>query len=125
MRLPLLVTLVLGSLSLLLAGGAAFMCYLEWIGQPTQHAIAQLPLDIASSVGSATDLATLKAVCLSLAQSHDSIASVQATQLAWFKSALSGIGSFFLAWGLISGVAMLYLHFLLRRLAREGRAYGL
>jgi hypothetical protein len=124
MKFALPATLALGGLSLLIAALAAFTFYLDWISQPTLQFIGQAP-SIATSVSSAQDIASLKVVCLSLAQAQDTNTALLEAQSAWFKRSLDGMASFSLGWGLVCGVAFLYVHFLLRRLSREGGAHAL
>ena len=124
MKFALPATLALGGLSLLIAALAAFTFYLEWISQPTYQFTVQTP-SIAASVASAQDIASLKLVCQSLAQAQDTNTAFIHSQSAWLKRSLAGVASFSLGWGIVCGVAFLYVHFLLRRLAREGRAHAL
>lgn len=124
MKIALPATLALGGLSLLIATLAVFTFYLEWVSQPTIQFTGQSP-SIATSVASAQDIASLKLVCQSLAQAQDTNTALLNSQSAWFKRSLAGVATFSLGWGLVSGVAFLYIHFLLRRLSREGREHAL
>lgn len=125
MKFALPATLALGGLSLLISALAAFMFYIEWISQPTLQFTAQKTPSIAASVASAQDLASLKVVCQSLAEAQDTNTAFSRAQSVWLNRSLSRVASFSLGWGLVCGVAFLYVHFLLRRLSREGRAHAL
>ena len=124
MKFALPATLALGGLSLLISALAAFMFYIDWISQPTFQFTGQTP-GIAASVASAQDLASLKVVCQSLAEAEDTNTAFFRAQSVWLNRSLARVASFTLGWGLICGVAFLYVHFLLRRLSREGRAHAL
>ncbi len=117
-------TLVLGSLSLMIAVVAVFIFYLEWISKPNIQAIIQPP-SLAESVANATDIKSLKTVCQLLARSQDRDSAFLHDQAALVKRFLIGVATFSLVWGLICGVAFLYIHFILRRLCRESNAHVL
>ena len=117
-------TLVLGLLSLTIVVVAVFIFYLEWISKPSIQAITQPP-HLAASVANATDIKSLKTACQLLAQSQDRDGAFLHDQAALVKRLLVGVATFSLVWGLICGVAFLYIHFILRRLFRESDAHVL
>ena len=124
MKLALPVTLAFGWFSLVIAAVAIFIFYIEWIGRPNLQAITQPP-HMAASVASATDLNSLKAACLSLAQSQDAGTAFLQTQAALVERIVFGVTTFSLIWGLVGGVAFFYIHSLLRKLSRKGVVHEL
>ena len=117
MKIALPATLAIGGLSLLFALLAAFMFYVEWLGQSPLQATAPSS-HFAESVASAQDFATLKLGCHSLAQSLDNSFALAHTQFAMFKRFAGGIALFTLVWGLVCGTVLLYVHLLLRRVVK-------
>jgi hypothetical protein len=121
MKLVLPVTLALGGMSLVLAVLAAFMFYVSWASQPAIQYIEQ-PQNVVALVNSAQDISRLKQVCNFLAESQDMNINVMRNQATLIKGALVRMGLFTIGWGLISGIAFLYLHFLLRRISHDGKS---
>jgi hypothetical protein len=118
MKLPIRLTLVLANFSLIFAAVAAFMFYFDWYTRPTTTLMASSH-GIAAVIAESKDIDSVKAVCQKLALSHDeSMASTESMSLLVTQLFNSTLG-FVLGWGLISGAAFLYLHFLLRRISRE------
>jgi hypothetical protein len=117
MKIALPLTLAIGGISLLLALLATFMFYLDWASQSKLQVILPPP-HFAESVASAQDLSHLKLGCLSMAQSLDSNICVVRDQSIFIERLISGIAWFALAWGLVSGLVFLYVHLLLRRVAK-------
>ena len=119
MKFALPVTLALGGLSLAFAILSTFMFYVFWTSQPVTPRFNQQP-KIVDIVNSAEDLTRLKKVCSLLAVSQDTNDIVMRTQSALVKRALIFTGLFSVGWGLLSGIVFLYLHFMLRRIIRDG-----
>jgi hypothetical protein len=119
MKFALPVTLALGGLSLVFAILSTFMFYVFWTSQPVTPRFNQQP-KIVDIVNSAEDLTRLKKVCSLLAVSQDTNDIVMRTQSALVKRALTFAGLFSVGWGLLSGIVFLYLHFMLRRIIRDG-----
>jgi len=119
MKFALPVTLALGGLSLVFAILSTFMFYVFWTSQPITPRFNQQP-KIVDIVNSAEDLTRLKKVCSLLAVSQDTNDIVMRTQSALVKRALTFAGLFSVGWGLLSGIVFLYLHFMLRRIIRDG-----
>ena len=124
MKFALRVTLALGGLSLLFAALGAFAFYIDWISQPTLQVIGRTP-NIAASVASAQDIASLKVVCRSLAEAQDTNTAFLNAQSVWLNQSMTRMASFSLGWGLICGIAFIYIHFLLRKLSPEGSGHAL
>lgn len=119
MKLALPISLALGGISLVIAILAAFMFYVYWISQPTLPHIDQ-PGNVVDIINSAEDLDRLKQVCNFLAVSQDANINIMSNQAALVKKALTFTGLLSIGLGLVAGVAFLYLHFFLRRVARDG-----
>ena len=120
MKFALPATLALGGFSLLLAAVAAFTFYLDWLSQPTFQ-VPSHPPSIAASVAAAQDISSLKLICRSLAEGQDTTTAFLQSESVWLKRSFAKIASFSFGWGLVCGIAFLYIHFLLRKLSRERR----
>ncbi len=120
MKTALPLSLAFGGLSLVMAAFGLLMFYVNWVGQPSLQAIPQPAHSVAASVAAAQDLPALKVVCQVLAQSKDAQTSLVQFQSALLKRIAEGMSWFLLVWGSISGVAFLYIHFLLRRRSSDG-----
>ena len=119
MKIALHITLALGGMSLAIAAVAAFMFYVDWIGQSSLKATMPPTQNIVASVAAAQDIKSLKIVCLSLAPSRDAFTTIANSQALVMGRIYYGIAWFSLGWGLICAVAFIYLHFLLRRVAKQ------
>jgi hypothetical protein len=117
-KIALPVTLALGGLSILIAMAAVLMFYADWVGQSQLQIIPQPP-HFAESVASIQDMASLKSSCRVLAQSLDNNICVLRDQSSLIQKLVHGIAWFVLAWGVVSGIVLLYVHFLLRRVAKK------
>jgi hypothetical protein len=84
MKLAIPLTLILGSASLLIALLGGFMFYADRVSQSDLQTINH-PFNLAASVESAQDMASLKLVCSSLAQSQDARDSLIKTQTMLFN----------------------------------------
>ena len=112
------VTLALGGISLVFAGLAVFMFYVDWMSRPATQVIEQ-PKEMVSIVNSAQDISQLKQVCNLLAVSRDTDIEIMRRQAALVDNTLVRLGIFVIGWGLVSGVAFLYVHVLLRRIDKN------
>ncbi|MEW5904200.1 MAG: hypothetical protein AB1722_07625 [Pseudomonadota bacterium] len=120
MKIALPITLAIGGLSLLISLLAAFMFYVDWVGQSQNQAIAAAPAPhFAELVASSQDFATLKRGCHVLAQTLDANICAAREQTQLFKRFASGIAWFAFVWGLVCGSVLLYVHFVLRRVAKN------
>lgn len=120
MKIALPITLAIGGLSLLISLLAAFMFYVDWVGQSQNQVIAAASAPhFAELVASSQDFATLKRGCHLLALSLDNHICVVREQSHLIKRFASGIAWFALVWGLVCGSALLYVHFLLRRVTKD------
>ena len=112
-------TLVIGIFSLLVSFACMLLLYADWLGQP--QFLARVPsLKLEEIVTSEQDMDALKHTGLKLSESMEN-----RIQLAEVISSVSrqferGFEWFVLVWGLVTGVALLYVHYILRRLASNG-----
>jgi hypothetical protein len=118
MKVALPATLTLGVLSLLVAMMAAFMFYVDWVGQSKLQATVTTTT-YAEAFANAQDFATLKQGCIALARRQDNNVTFLHEQAALIKAFANGIFWFCLVWGLVCGGAFLYVHFLLRRVVKS------
>lgn len=117
MKFVLPATLLIGCFSLLFALMAAFMFYVDWVGQsPLQ--VTTPPTRFAESVATAQDFASLQRGCHALAQVVDSCFASSRAQFTQLRDLAGGVALFSLVWGLVCGVTLLYVHFFLRRVTR-------
>ncbi len=118
MKVAIPLTLILGSMSLLIALLGGFM----FSADKALHSDLQTinhPLNLAASVESARDLGSLKLACSSLAQSEDARDSLIRFQTNLLNQIFRGAAIFSFIWGLLSGALFIYLHVLLRRMHKR------
>lgn len=113
MRIALPLTLLLAVASLALAVTAAFGLYASSALTPLKVTIP--PPDLLSRVASAEDLASLKRLCTPLAESIDTHVAATRATADLVSRTLDGGLQFLLAWGVISGMGLLYVYVVLRR----------
>jgi hypothetical protein len=118
MKLAIPFTLILGSVSLLIALFGGFMFCADRVSQSDRQ-IINPPLNLAGSVESAQDMVSLKLACISLAQSQDARDSLIKTQTILLDGMFRGATIFSFIWGLLSGAMFIYVHVLLRRLQKR------
>jgi len=114
MRIALPFTLLLSLASLGLALAAAFGLYASSVVKPPLQVIIP-PADLQARVASAEDLSSLKRLCIPLAESIETHIAVTRANAELVSRTLSGGLQFFLAWGAIFGVGLLYVYVVLRR----------
>jgi hypothetical protein len=125
MKVALQLAQAFGSLSLLMAAFAVFMLYADWDGKPQVSIATRSPTNIADALASAQDLASIKIVCRTLAESQDAYMTSLQSMRHILEQVFNGAVGFAFWWGLISGIAFLYLHYFLRRISRAGGEHGL
>jgi hypothetical protein len=99
-----------------LAATAAFILYVDWAYQPPPQ-LNEQSYNLASSVASAQDLASLKLACLPLAQNQDAYmdyARLQSISMARFMNRGLWIAVLFC---LLCGSMLLYSYLQLRRIS--------
>ena len=117
-KFALQITLAIGCLSALLAMFGGLMYYADWVGKP-QYPTPDLTPHFAQIDISSQDLDTLKRNWKNLAEGLDAQINFTHANQHFVDRVFAGFAWFAVVWGLVCGAALLYVHFLLRRVSKN------